>query len=531
MNYIGNKGYSIFKTSLNETLEKKIKKDLVVKPFIPKGASQFVYNQDNLKFTIYRESLTRYYLPRYYGIEEFGNEFTIKLPEGKMCEAMEFAGSLRDYQENICSKFINHIKQNAQNIDGLNYTYTGGGCLEIDTGMGKTVMAIYIMSLIKRKTLIVVHKEFLVNQWIERIQEFMPNVKIGKIQGKITDVEDCGVVIAMLQSLSMKAYDQSVFSEFGFMIIDEVHHMGAEVFSRALNKVVTNCTLGLSATMERKDGLTRVFKLFLGPTIHVEKRDTSSNRVLIRTLHYEVNDDDYNETHTDYRGNVQFSKMISKLCDYNRRSDFILQYIAYFMEDDAKHNRNQQLMILGHNKSLLKYIHDGIIGRNIAEQSVGYYVGGMKESDLKISETKKIVIATYSMASEGLDIKTLTSLMMITPKTDIVQAVGRILRSKHKHCQPCVIDLIDSHEIFKRQYKQRQKFYNQQNYKIVSWNHKHHLAVKNDGSYVFDQYNNDLWNTIYDYVDGKYVRISKKNKKMVEENTIDQELSVLINDL
>ena len=57
--------------------------------------------------------------------------------------------------------------------------------------------------------------------------------------------------------------------------------------------------------------------------------------------------------------------MISKLCDYNRRSDFISQYIAYFMEDDAKYNRNQQLMILGHNKSLLKYIHDGIIGRNI----------------------------------------------------------------------------------------------------------------------------------------------------------------------
>ena len=55
MNYIGNKGFSIYKTSLNETQEKKIKKDLVVKPFIPKGASQFVYNQDNLKFTIYRE--------------------------------------------------------------------------------------------------------------------------------------------------------------------------------------------------------------------------------------------------------------------------------------------------------------------------------------------------------------------------------------------------------------------------------------------------------------------------------------------
>ena len=166
MNYIGNKGFSIYKTSLNETQEKKIKKDLVVKPFIPKGASQFVYNQDNLKFTIYRESLTRYYLPRYYGLEEFGDNHTLKIPEGTYCANMNFAGKLRDYQENICLKYINHIKSNSEKMK-FSYNYTGGGCLEIDTGMGKTVMAIYIMSLIKRKTIIVVHKEFLVNQWIE----------------------------------------------------------------------------------------------------------------------------------------------------------------------------------------------------------------------------------------------------------------------------------------------------------------------------------------------------------------------------
>ena len=97
-------------------------------------------------------------------------------------------------------KYINHIKSNSE-IMKISYNYTGGGCLEIDTGMGKTVMAIYIMSLIKRKTIIIVHKEFLVNQWIERIQEFMPQVKISRIQGKTIDVENCHVVIAMLQSL------------------------------------------------------------------------------------------------------------------------------------------------------------------------------------------------------------------------------------------------------------------------------------------------------------------------------------------
>ena len=72
----------------------------------------------------------------------------------------------------------------------------------------------------------------------------------------------------------------------------------------------------------------------------------------------------------------------------------------------------------------------------------------MKEVDLKESENKKIIIATYAMASEGLDIKSLTTLLMASPKTDVCQSVGRILRTKHT--QPLVIDIIDSHEIFNK---------------------------------------------------------------------------------
>ena len=79
-------------------------------------------------------------------------------------------------------------------------------------------------------------------------------------------------------------------------------------------------------------------------------------------------------------------------------------------------------MVLGHNKSLLTYLHDAIKHRGIA--TVGYYIGGMKETELKISEGKKIIIATYAMAEEGLDIKTLTTLIMATPKVDVTQAVG-----------------------------------------------------------------------------------------------------------
>ena len=65
--------------------------------------------------------------------------------------------------------------------------------------------------------------------------------------------------------------------------------------------------------------------------------------------------------------------------------------------------------------------------------TVGYYVGGMKQKDLKLSEDKQVIIATYAMAEEALDIKTLTSLIMVTPKSDVRQAVGRILRKKQSN--------------------------------------------------------------------------------------------------
>jgi len=89
----------------------------------------------------------------------------------------------------------------------------------------------------------------------------------------------------------------------------------------------------------------------------------------------------------------------------------------------------------------------------------------MKEQALKESELKQVIIATYSMAAEALDIKTLTTLIMATPKTDIEQAVGRILREKHG--SPIVVDIIDEHQPFKNQWSKRKAFYKKQNYKII----------------------------------------------------------------
>jgi superfamily II DNA or RNA helicase len=118
-------------------------------------------------------------------------------------------------------------------------------------------------------------------------------------------------------------------------------------------------------------------------------------------------------------------------------------------------------MILAHTKSIVQDLFKNI---STFETSIGYYLGGMKEEHLKASESKKVILATYAMASEGLDIKTLTTLILATPKSDVCQSVGRILRSKHS--TPLVIDLIDEHHLFQNQYNKRLTYYSSKNFKI-----------------------------------------------------------------
>jgi superfamily II DNA or RNA helicase len=161
--------------------------------------------------------------------------------------------------------------------------------------------------------------------------------------------------------------------------------------------------------------------------------------------------------------------MVFKLCLYLPRNNIIIQIIKELLQTTTNTeniNAKKQIMVLAQNKNILKFLYDTITENNIA--SVGYYIGGMKKNALEESEKKQIILATYSMASEGLDIKTLNTLIMATPRTDIEQSVGRILREKHD--EAIVIDVVDTHQIFKNQWIKRKRFYKKENYLIQTFN-------------------------------------------------------------
>lgn len=447
--YLGNRGYCIYKNSIDEKAKYFIRNKLLAKP------RSLNIGNNEVSYPIYMESNNKLYVPRYFGIKHFGYPKEVKINTGKNIN-IKFKGELRDYQTSIIDTYINYIGINEDNalLQGK-----GGGSIEVGCGRGKTVMALKIIELVGKKTRIIVHKDFLKNQWIERINQFLPDAKIGCIQGQVIDIEDRDIVIIMLQSLSQKDYPPEIFKDFGLTIVDECHHISSEVFSKALQTNITAYSLALSATMERKDGLSWVFKSFLGDLIYKEAKRQDDD-VLVKAIKYTVdNDDEYNDVEVDMRGNVKYSTMITKLCNYNSRSEFIVKVI----QKELEINENQQIILLSQNKSLLTYLEKAITYRNIC--SVGYYIGGMKANDLKESESKKLILATYQMAAEALDIKSLTTLILATPKTDIVQACGRILREKHDN--PLIIDIVDTHDVFKRQFEKRKKFYLDQKYTIL----------------------------------------------------------------
>ena len=493
--YIGKKGYTIPKVELPKGEEEFLKKDLFVKPFVP-GAQFGNPNDQSAAFPVYRENNNKMYLPRFYGIQRYGVPDRCDIEEGDDID-VPFELSLRDYQVKIVDIYCNYV---SKPLSKDNAQPGGGGILEVPCGRGKTIMALNIISKLKKKTLILVHKEFLMNQWIERMNDFLPTARIGKIQGPVFDIEEKDVVIGMIQSLYDKEYPSNAFSSFGLTIIDEVHRIGSEQFSRTLFKTITPYMLGISATVERKDKLTKVLYMFIGGKIYEEKRE-EDDPVCVRAIEYKSDDPDFNNVELDYRGNTKFSSMIVKLCAFGPRSDFIVNVLRDLLEE---HPENQ-IMILCQNKSLLTYLYEAINYREIA--SVGYYIGGMKQVNLQETETKKIVLATYAMAAEALDIKTLATLVMVSPKTDIVQSVGRILRVKHKH--PIIVDIVDMHENFQKQWLQRRRFYKKCNYRIRMTDSKKYTNM------MLDWETDTTWKRVYE------------PKEKVDENEDEEDIPIV----
>lgn len=417
-----------------------LKKALTVRPF------SMVKPQFQPKYKVWHEDTKFLYLPKHFGIERYG-----PVPErdvDKTADAhWEFAGSIRPAQLPVVNSFL--------------FPEPHDGVLSLHTGGGKTVCALYIASKLKVPTLVIVHNTFLRDQWIDRIKAFLPKARIGRVQADVVDVADKDVVIVMLQTLSMKELNGNLFAPIGLVIVDECHHIASEVFVQALPKVTSRYMLGLSATPERKDKLMFAIHWFLGPLLY--KSDTGDSvdvQVNVEMYEYENNDPEFNEIVVSSQGMVSVPIMVNKLTACEDRTRWLVRILADVIED------GRQVLVLSdrvqHCRDLLNGLPDGL-----KEEACILSQAVKSEVRTEYCRTKKVLIATYSMCKEGFDVPTLNTLVMATPRPDIDQIVGRILRVEKagRKVHPLIVDIVDPQ--FKRQFGARNTLYRRRQYRVT----------------------------------------------------------------
>jgi len=469
------KGYILNKSDFSEKKLQFVRNQLTVKPVVHRDFAHFAED-----FPVFYESKTKLYLPRYWGLENFGPPEKINICDGDSIN-LKCVYEPRPIQKPIIdnalkilqmpfSEFM--LKTETIKKKEVQYKLYGGGTIiSIPCGMGKTFCALYIMTKLAQKTLIIVHTSVLLTQWIERIEQFVPGARVGIIKGKKSDTEDKDIVIAMLQTLvsENRVFPKGFFNQFGLAVADEVHHLAAPTFSRALPLMATKYFLGLSATPTRNDKLEKVFYWHLGYIGNqlIKKR---GKEVLVKMINY--TNPKFCELRR-YNGRTRrndaydIPKMVDLIISCKRRLKFIRYQLKIFAE------QGRQILVLSSRKLHLKDLKENFDSFNYTKLvdgeevpiTTGYYMGGMKKAELDESAKCDIIYGTFNLVAEGTDIPTLNTLLMACPRKEVEQVVGRILRADTGFI-PVVIDMTDTFSIFVNQGLYRQRFYKRQNYHI-----------------------------------------------------------------
>lgn len=312
-----------------------------------------------------------------------------------------------------------------------------GAIISAPTGFGKTACALEIIRRLQKRTLVIVTKQDLVDQWAESIQKFLgiPPKEVGLIQADICEVGKL-LTIGMVHSLSKRGrYNKSVYKSFGLIVFDEVHRMAADTFSQAIGNFNAKYRLGLSATPNRVDGKEKVFLSHIGPIAVKELATNMTPKVLWYVTNWEC-------PLVYWGGRVKrlphtagkLGKVLGSITTDKSRNRELLRIIEH------GYQKGRKIVVFSDRVQHLKTLFDEV---NVPSWSKSLYIGEMSKTALKAAQKRDVLFATYGMMSEGTDIPSLDMCVLGTPRSNIVQAVGRVLRTMEGKKRPVVVDFVD----------------------------------------------------------------------------------------
>ena len=314
---------------------------------------------------------------------------------------------------------------------------------------GKTFTALAIAAKLKQKTLVVVHTLALRTQWEKEVEKVF-GIKAGVIGSGKFNI-DSPIVIGNVQSLYRKIPD--IINQFGTVILDEMHHVSSPTFARVIDKSLARYKIGLSGTIQRKDGKHVVFRDYFGQKIFTPPKENYMTPS-INVIHSEIRFMD--------GANIPWARKINQLA-WNEEYRHTVAMIA-----SAYAAKGHKVLVVSDRVDLLKKCAE--LSGDKALVITGEIPHTERPKMMKrIDIDKDILYGTQSIFSEGISLNSLSCLLLATPVNNdplLTQLIGRVIREEEDKKDPVVIDINLVGKTARRQAKNRLGYYMKQGYVI-----------------------------------------------------------------
>jgi len=313
---------------------------------------------------------------------------------------------------------------------------------------GKTFTALAIAAKLSQKTLVVTHTTNLRNQWEKEVKKCF-GIQPGRIGSGDFQVQ-APIVCGNIQSLYRRIDD--IKHMFGTVILDEMHHVSSPTFTRIIDEMPARYKIGLTGTLERKDGRHVVFRDYFGTQIHKPPKENYMTPS-IDVIKSEVRFLDGSYT--------PWAERINHLANNEEYVNSVALIAAKYAAEGHK------VLVVSDRVAFLKVCH-----RLVGENSV-CITGDMdfaeREKTMNMIGEKDILFGTQSIFSEGISLDKLSCLVLATPINNeplLTQLIGRVIRKKENKCQPKVVDIHLKGKTATRQANARMGYYMKQGYDI-----------------------------------------------------------------
>ncbi len=314
---------------------------------------------------------------------------------------------------------------------------------------GKTITGLAIAKKLGQKTLVVTHTTTLRNQWEKDVEKCF-GIKAGRIGSGSFDTKS-PIVIGNIQSLYRKMDD--IKQVFGTVILDEMHHVSSPTFTRIVDEMPALNKIGLSGTLERKDGRHVVFRDYFGNDVHIPpKENYMTPQIHIIKSDIRFLDGAY----------TPWAERINHLA-YNEEYVHSVSMIA------AKYAaEGHKVLVVSDRVAFLKACAN-LCGDKAVSITGDMELTEREEVMAEIKENKNILFGTQSIFSEGISLNDLSCLVLGTPINNeplLTQLIGRVIREKEGKRQPVIVDIHLKGKTAARQANARLGYYIKQDYEV-----------------------------------------------------------------